>query len=555
MSARRALRALVLYAGLSVVLTWPYAVQLRTMEPGDSAYFAWAQAWALHTLTTDPGSLPHGNIYHPERWTLGMDEPILGSSLLMLPLWPFTRDAVLLLNLLRFAILILCGFHTWLLARELGCREGPALLAGAAFAFSPLRLDQVGHLSTLGAQWLPLVLLFLHRYLRRGRLRDALACGACFALAAWACGYHGIIGLAVLPLAALPLLWGRWRRLPGLALGGVVALLGLLPLERLHRLAFRAHGFERGRDEALLYSASLEAFLAAHDWNRLYGTLTEPFRHTGGGTLFPGLVLPALALWGIARLLRERQRPSRIALALAALALASALVALGPEIRVAGHSLMTGPFEWLRESVPTFRFIRVTTRAGVFIALALALAAGLALRPWSDRPRRLAVVAGLALAETLIVPIPTPEWAKVIDSGQPPPPVYAWLARQPGDVAVVELPMLPNDGRFRNPAFHESIYMVRSTLHWKPIVNGYAGVEPRRYRVIRELSRRFPDSASLRSLRGAGVRYAIVHWRGYGPNRRARLERELPGAPGLRLVQRFGEDSVYELVDPAAVEP
>jgi hypothetical protein len=204
--------------------------------------------------------------------------------------------------------------------------------------------------------------------------------------------------------------------------------------------------------------------------------------------------------------------------------------------------------------VPTFRYIRVTTRASVFIALALSLAAGLALGPWADRPRRLALVAFLALTETLIVPIPTPEWAKVIDSSQPPPPVYAWLARQPGPVAVVELPMLPNDGRFRNPAFHESIYMVRSTLHWKPIANGYAGVEPKRYRVIRDLSRRFPAPESLRSLRGAGVRYAIVHWGGYGPNRRARLERELPRAPALSLVGRFGDASVYELVEASPSE-
>ena len=42
----------------------------------------------------------------------------------------------------------------------------------------------------------------------------------------------------------------------------------------------------------------------------------------------------------------------------------------------------------------------------------------------------------------------------------------------------MELPILDIDGLFRRPACHESIYMVRSTLHWKRLVNGYAGVEP-----------------------------------------------------------------------------
>ena len=47
-----------------------------------------------------------------------------------------------------------------------------------------------------------------------------------------------------------------------------------------------------------------------------------------------------------------------------------------------------------------------------------------------------------AMAETLIVPIPTPEWARIVDSRRPPPEVYRWLATQPDRDPVVELPML-----------------------------------------------------------------------------------------------------------------
>jgi hypothetical protein len=541
---------MTLYATLALALTYPYVRDLRVMEPGDAAFFSWEVAWTLHALTTDPARLPHANIYHPERYAFGMDEPILGSSILLLPLWAFTHDAVLLLNLLRLLIFTLCGFHAYLLAKELGCDDGPALLAGAAFSFSPLRMDQVGHLSTLGAQWLPLVLLYLHRYARTGRLRHAAAAGAFFGLAGWACGYHGIIGLAVLPFAVVPLFWGRWSRLWGLTLAAALAGAALLPLERLHALAFGPHGFERGRDDALLYSASLEAFLASHSWNRLYGSLTESFRDTGGGTLFPGVVIPGIIVAGVVGLCRRRTAPSRVAIGLGALAVASALIALGPEIRVANQTLFAGPFEGLRETIPAFRFIRVTTRASVFIALALPLLAARALQPVAQRHAWVAGLAILALAEGAIAPIPSAAWARVVDTSQPPPPVYRWLAAQPGDAAIVELPMLRNDGRFSRPAFHESVYMVYSTLHWRPLVNGYAGIEPKRYRVVRDLLRRFPSEASLRSLRAVGVRYVILHWEGYGPNKTRRLRRELPRVEEwLAPVAQFGNDSVYELLD------
>ena len=46
--------------------------------------------------------------------------------------------------------------------------EWIALVAGALFAFSPIRTDQVAHLSTLGTQWWPLVLLFTIRFAKRG---------------------------------------------------------------------------------------------------------------------------------------------------------------------------------------------------------------------------------------------------------------------------------------------------------------------------------------------------------------------------------------------------
>lgn len=544
------LRAVALYAVLTVALTWPFAANLRVMDAGDSAFFAWEIGWTVHALKTDPASLPHGNIFHPLRYTLGMDEPVFGTTLLVLPLALFTDDAVLLYNVVRLLTFLVSALTAYFLARELGLSERVALLAGALFAFSPIRTDQVAHLSTLGTQWWPLVLLCTIRFARRGRVKDALLAALSFVLAFLACGYHGVIAAAALPPMLLVLFWGRWDRLKAGGFAVTLAGLALLPVYRMHQKALEPERYARGTEETIQYSAPFESFLATNSWNRVYGEATDLLRAGGPNNLFPGLVVPLLVLSGASLMRRRGERPSREAWALAALVVAAAFVALGPRVRAFGADLGPGPWALLRDTLPVFQMIRVTSRAGVFIALPLVMLAALALEKLRLRRVAFAAVAAVALAETLIVPIPMPEWSQIIDTRREPPPVYRWLAEQPGRDAVAHLPMLDVYALERRPAFHESIYMVYSTLHWKPLVNGYAGIEPRRYVMLRELVRSFPSEASLAALRGAGARYVVVHRKGYGPNQWERLQAGMPQAlaGSLREIAVLGTDTVYELV-------
>ncbi len=541
------LRALGIYAVLTVVLTYPLAFRLRIMDPGDSAYFAWTIGWEIHALKTNPLILPHGNIHHPARYTLGMDEPILGTTLLVAPFALFTDDAVLLFNLARLLTYLASAVAAYLLAREVGCGEGPALFAGGAFAFSPIRTDQLAHLSTLGTQWLPLALLFAVRFARTARVRDGVLAGLFYVLSAYACGYHGLIGLLVLPLALVPLFWGRWQLLLRGVPGAVLLVLGLLPLHALHEAAFTSEGFVRPESHAVFHSAELESFLAAQSSNWLYGELTTPFRTLGSNNLFPGLVVPGLAVAGALALVRARRWPRREAVALAVMVAAATFVALGPEVRLMGETLIPSPYRWLRRAVPLLQGIRVSSRAGVFIALGLSALAALGLGRWKGKRWVLVLACVAGLAETLVIPISMPAWAQVIDTRKPVPPVYQWLAVQPVDVAVVELPIVAGD--FTRPAFDESIYMVRSTWHWKRLVNGNAGVLPAHYLRIKELVRRFPSQESIDALRNLGVQYVVLHRGGYGPNQWARIERDLPAFADccLEVVAEFPGVTVYRL--------
>jgi hypothetical protein len=544
---RETVRALALYGVLAIALTWPMAARLHVMDAGDSAFFAWEMAWEIHALRTDPGQLPHANIFHPLQYTLGMDEPVLGTTLLALPLSWATDDAIWIFNVVRLLTFALSGLSAYALARELGGGEKAALFGGTAFAFALIRTTPIAHLSTLGTQWLPLVVLFLHRYQRTARARDAWLAGLFFVLQTFACGYHGIIGTAVLPLAALPLFWRRpalvLRAVPAMA----AAVLALWPLYCLHRAGLAPLGYVRGLDETVHYSASLETFLSAPAWSRLYGPLTASFRGAAND-LFLGLTCPGLILAGAYRTWKDRRRVDAAAWSLAVMMATAALFALGPEIRLFGRALCPGPFAALRSAVPLFQMIRVPSRAGIFLALGASMLAARALGRWEGRRVVVLAAGAFAVAESLIVPVPLPGWAQVIDTREPPPPVYEWLAAQPGRVPVVELPILEDRGIHEQPAQHESIYMVHSTRHWKPLLNGYAGLEPPAYVELREKARRFPSPDSLEVMRRLGARYVIVHRRGYGPFKRARLERDLAlGADGLETVGVFGDDVVLAL--------
>lgn len=541
--------AALLYAALTVLMTWPLVMRLNLMEAGDSSYFAWVMAWTTRALLTDPLGLPHANTLHPLRYALFLDEPIVATSILSLPLRLFTSDPIVVLNLMRLVTFFLTALGVRALALSLGLTPLSAFAVGALFSFSSNRISTPAHLSVLGTQFLPWYFLFLHRWGRTGSARAAVLAGAFFGLSAWACGYQALLAAAILPIPMLLLIEKR-EFLKTAPLGLAAALALLLPLRWLHQQALRPLQYERTADETVFFSAPLEGLFSTSASNRVWGALTENLRSIVEADLFQGLtvlVLAGIALWS----LRSASPSRRNIAAYTALAVCAVLVALGPEIRLFGVTLFKGPFDWLRE-IEVFRMIRVPARASVFVCLGLSMLAGFGL----DRIRRSGLKAALlcvALLEATVAPLNVVAADRCIDSAEATPAVYAWLKSQPRDAPVIELPILPNDGLFQRPRFDDSVYLLRSTTHWKRLVNGYAGTEPAHYARVREIMRDFPSEESMALLRSLDVRYVVVHLRGFGPNRRKAIEERLPGyALHLRVSARFDDDLALELIDATA---
>jgi len=85
------------------------------------------------------------------------------------------------------------------------------------------------------------------------------------------------------------------------------------------------------------------------------------------------------------------------------------------------------------------------------------------------------------------------------------PPIYNRLAAERGAV-VVEFPLYPHRIYFANAP-----YMLNSTRHWKPLVNGYSAFIPPAYFHFVDALADFPSQQALHALRAAGVTHVVVH--------------------------------------------
>ena len=241
---------------------------------------------------------------------------------------------------------------------------------------------------------------------------------------------------------------------------------------------------------------------------------------------------------------------------LSLLAAAAVVLSLGTRITAKGRVVLeSAPYALLYRFVPGFDALRVPSRFAMLVAFCLAglVAIGVA-AIGDDRRRRLVALVAGALIVVEFVPAPFPingnstVYARadltplpdILESGADAPPVYRFIARLPPNSAILELPL-------GEPAF-DIRYRFYSTLHWKPLVNGYSGGEPSEYQLL-ETSlqdvRARPDRA-WQALVNSAATHVVVHEalfvRDDGPSLTAWMTER-----GGREVVRFGADVVVEL--------
>jgi hypothetical protein len=544
MPARRRLLVALLGVGLVVAHTWPLAARLDRIGRADShdgQYALWQATWVARALITDPLHLYDANIFFPHRSTLAFSEPSLLAGVIGLPAYLATHSPYATHNLAALGFFLLAFLSAYALGRYLTGEAVPAIAFGIAYAFSPFMFARTAQLPMMGIFGLPLALLAMHRLVDGPSLRTSAGVAAALLLQALACGYYTVF--AILLVAAGMVYFGlqrrRWADGTFWRFGIVATVLSiacLLPLVWPHVRLARAEGFSRPVAEAYQFAADWRAWLASSAWAHRW---MLPLLGTWNEVLFPGFLttsLAAVGAWlGFTRRLSSPARSAdarSLAVFYVLLALVAGWLSFGP----AG-----GLYAVLYDAIPLFSFIRAAGRFGIVVTLAAGALMTVALahiaRSGSRGRSIVAVVTALLAVELFSGPRP-------MTPALPVSPVYRVLADQlPGP--VMEFPVFPRQLE-RNAA-----YVLMSTAHWQPLVNGYGAFWPADVQELANATGDFPSPASLERVRQWGVRYVVVHLdlyerHGYGST--ADITRALEAlAPSLALVASDRHLRLYQL--------
>ena len=543
-------RALVVlgFALLTVVMAAPWSLHPSSrvvVDNPDTHLFLWTLGWNTHALTTRPLHVFDANIYAPMPNTLAYSENALGSVPFAAPVLWATGDLVLTLNLVLLSACALCGVGAFVLGRRLGMGVPAALVCGIVFAFAPTRFYRMSQLHQNTVQWIPFALAFLHAYVQDGRARDLRIATALFTLQALASGHGGVfLMVAIAVIVAFHLLRG-WplapaRRLRDVGLTGALLLLPAVLLVLPYRRARAEVGLDR---TAEVWAVTPESFLASptlvHQWLLSFFT-SRPVNDLANAFLFPGYLavgLALVALWpGGDRTAPDASIRRSHVWAYALLAVVSLLFFVDGPLAL---------WPWVR-GWPGFSFIRVSSRFVTLTTLALAVLAGLGaerlLRGRSTRAAAglAALMGALLLGEYSTHPFTGTPFA------MPRPAIVQWLATQPGEkrVAEVPVPRASNGGAYER---FETAAMLHSTLAWWPTIHGYSGTRPEGHDQAYRAMNTFPDAASLAALGRLGVTHVIAHRPLYPPDRWAELLARAAATRGLQLAHEERDGVVYAL--------
>ncbi len=202
-----------------------------------------------------------------------------------------------------------------------------------------------------------------------------------------------------------------------------------------------------------------------------------------------------------------------------------------------------GLYTVLYWTIPVFSFLRAPERMGIVVALCLAIFSAFGVRELRRRyPAHASAIAVAACAAAMLELNSVPfDWRP--DSIPAP---YRVLARVPrGPVAEFPFYDLRSD-------FHiHTRYMLNSTTHWQPLLNGYSDFIPPDFRTLATTLATFPSRESFNALKDHRVRYITLNRgrQGYGAATWPDIEKRLqPYLSNLRPIADDGQLVIYEVL-------
>jgi hypothetical protein len=439
-------------------------------EDFDFSQFVWFVEWWPDALGAGRDPLHTTFLFAPGGYNLAWAATVPALSLAASPV-TLLAGPVVAYNLLALAAPVLSSCCAFLLCRYVTGQWAASVAGGAAFGFSPYVIgnEQASALNLMYAALIPLAVWLVLRRLhgqmgaRWFVVAFALVLVGQFLISAEVLATFTLFGALV--LLGVQLARARMRprlRALGFELLGAYALCAAAVSPFLDAMFARPH-FSPAIGSSASYSSDLLSLVipsAPLVGAGAFRSLTDQFP---GGPLtaqrgfaylgLPLLLIVALALFPRLRRVTSDPRLRLVGAAGAALALAS----LGPELQVAGHSVL--PLPWrVFDGAPLLRYA-LPTRLAMFTQLCAALILSIWL---SARPSRLRwALAGAALL--FLLPDPGAFGRKLWE-----PSVY-----RDGRIARV---LHPDDIVFAIPPYGESMRWQAETGMAYRLAGGYAAV-------------------------------------------------------------------------------
>ena len=537
------------YLAITLVMAGPYLdySALGTASyPGDARLMIWTLAWNNHALL-DGLPLFDANIFHPAVSSLRYNDPLVGIALFTLPIYAATRNPVLAYNIILVLAFVLNGLGMHALAYRHTRRHAAAFVGGVTYAFSfYMMLHAHGHLSLIWTWLLPVSFLLLDRWIARPTLWRAAAWGSAVVLQALASWYLAVIAIVA---TGVLLVWrhavearDRWLsrvwQFTVISAGGALVL---WPFAAPYRDSLRRPELAEVRTLSADWASYLippENTLVGQWW---LGTIGDGPRWIWGElTMFLGWAALALGIAGLAVVLGRRDwRVFGGYVLIAALGLALSFGPAGPD----GEG--TALFDALRW-LPGVVGFRAPAPFGLLVLLGLSMLAACGAAEGLRRFGRPGLV-GIGL----LLPVMLTEWFVVgFPAGKPQPTVVPAIYTHPAVLSARALVSLP-DYRGTDRWFDGADYLLYSTSHWRPIVNGYGRAEPPDHPRAVSHARAFPGPNNARTMRELGVDVVIVHPTRY-PDGAADILAGALESPEYELVAEIDGDYLFRVRPDAA---
>jgi len=545
-----ALLVLGIYCVLTLVMTYPLITQMSTHLAGndmDVWINPWANWWTRKALAegidfyrTEYLFWPHGaklyfhsfSHFNTGLWMLL--QPIIGG--------------IPAQNVTTLLCYILSAFGTYLLVLYLTRNRFAAFVSGFVFSFTPWHIEQSSHPVMNTTQWIPLFMLCLIRALHEKRVRWIVGAAVFLWLEALSSWHLFMFALMLGGMYAFVFLVGKkarfWSTLRLLGIGALIAFLLIGPLMLPLILDYFS-----GQDYVSTVGGSRPA--------DLLGLITPSHNHPVIGWLMPpgygpyttkmcvfvGWTVLVLSVYVSVRLWCKVYfwTPATVTFL---------IISLGPYLQIGGVKYKSFQFPWGRLIA---RFFRAPDRFYVLISLALAVLVGYGLAFLASGSRRAGrrtivawILSGLMFFEFLYWPFPTLQ--PIV------PRFYEQIANEPGEFAILDIPM----GRRRE-------YMYYQTFHERPLVGGtlsrtpsetstYVNNSPFLLRLREEnvMDPTLTDvSRQLMELAEDDIKYLVIHKTEVEPNTLAQWRDYL-------VIPPFCEDdklAVYRTYPPHGMAP